>query len=62
LWLFVNPGMQRVLLISGSTRAASTNSALCRTAVVCAPPGVAVERARIAATIQAVLDGQHPAA
>ncbi len=39
----VNAGTQRVLLISGSTRAASTNSALCRTAVVCAPPGVAVE-------------------
>jgi NAD(P)H-dependent FMN reductase len=29
-----------VLLISGSTRAASTNSALVRTAAVCAPPGV----------------------
>jgi NAD(P)H-dependent FMN reductase len=36
-------GPQRVLLVSGSTRAASTNSALCRTAAVCAPPGVAVE-------------------
>jgi chromate reductase, NAD(P)H dehydrogenase (quinone) len=30
----------RLLLISGSTRAASTNSALVRTAAVCAPPGV----------------------
>jgi NAD(P)H-dependent FMN reductase len=30
----------RVLLISGSTRAASTNTAFCRTAVACAPPGV----------------------
>lgn len=35
--------MRQVLLISGSTRAASTNSALCRTAVVCAPPGVVAE-------------------
>ncbi len=32
-----------VLLVSGSTRGASTNSALCRTAVLCAPPGVTVE-------------------
>jgi NAD(P)H-dependent FMN reductase len=30
----------RVLLISGSTRAASTNSAVVRTAALCAPPGV----------------------
>jgi chromate reductase len=37
-----------VLLISGSTRAASTNSALCRTAVVCAPAGVAALRSAIA--------------
>ncbi|MGZ4589800.1 MAG: NADPH-dependent FMN reductase [Actinomycetes bacterium] len=36
-------GSRRVLLISGSTRAASTNTALCRTAAVCAPAGVAVE-------------------
>jgi NAD(P)H-dependent FMN reductase len=33
----------RVLVISGSTRAESTNTALCRTAVLCAPPGVEVE-------------------
>ncbi|MDQ2722664.1 MAG: NAD(P)H-dependent oxidoreductase [Actinomycetota bacterium] len=39
----MNAGTPRVLLVSGSTRAASTNSALCRTAAVCAPPGVAVE-------------------
>lgn len=32
--------MATVLLISGSTRAASANSALLRTAVVAAPPGV----------------------
>jgi chromate reductase, NAD(P)H dehydrogenase (quinone) len=32
--------IQRVLLISGSTRSASTNSALCRTAPLCAPDGV----------------------
>jgi chromate reductase, NAD(P)H dehydrogenase (quinone) len=32
--------IQRVLLISGSTRAASTNSALCRTAPLCVPPGI----------------------
>jgi NAD(P)H-dependent FMN reductase len=30
----------RVLLISGSTRAGSTNSALVRTAAACAPPGI----------------------
>jgi len=35
-------GLRRVLMISGSTRAASTNTALCRTAGVCAPPGVDV--------------------
>jgi chromate reductase len=34
----------RVLLISGSTRAASTNSALVRTAAVCAPPGIETVR------------------
>lgn len=34
---------RRVLVISGSTRAASTNTALCRTAVLCAPTGVVVE-------------------
>lgn len=33
-------GGRRVLLISGSTRMRSTNTALCRTAVLCAPPGV----------------------
>ncbi len=32
-----------MLLISGSTRAASTSSALCRTAEFCAPAGVTVE-------------------
>jgi NAD(P)H-dependent FMN reductase len=31
---------RRVLVVSGSTRAASTNTALCRTAARCAPPGV----------------------
>lgn len=34
----------RVLLISGSTRSASTNSALIRTAALCAPPGVETAR------------------
>jgi chromate reductase len=34
---------RRVLVISGSTRAESTNTALCRTAVLCAPPGVMIE-------------------
>jgi chromate reductase len=33
-------GTRRVLLISGSTRSASTNIAMCRTAVECAPAGV----------------------
>jgi NAD(P)H-dependent FMN reductase len=33
---------QRVLVISGSTRAASTNTAFCTTAVAVAPPGVTV--------------------
>jgi chromate reductase len=33
----------RVLLISGSTRSLSTNTALCRTAVQCAPAGVVVQ-------------------
>jgi chromate reductase len=32
-----------VLVISGSTRSASTNTALCRTAVLCAPVDVVVE-------------------
>lgn len=32
----------RVLVISGSTRLATTNTAFCRTAVSCAPPGVTV--------------------
>jgi len=32
-----------VLVVSGSTRAASTNTALCRTAAVAAPEGVEVE-------------------
>lgn len=36
-------GGQRVLVISGSTRGGSTNTALCRTAAVCAPSGVMVE-------------------
>jgi len=35
-------GPRRVLVISGSTRAASTNTAFCRTAGACAPPGVEV--------------------
>ena len=35
---------KRVLLVSGSTRSASTNSALVRTALLCAPPGVATVR------------------
>lgn len=34
----------RVLLISGSTRARSTNSSLVRTALVCTPPGVTTAR------------------
>jgi chromate reductase len=34
----------RVLLVSGSTRAASTNSAFVRTAAVCAPPGIETVR------------------
>ncbi|SHH26238.1 NAD(P)H-dependent FMN reductase [Jatrophihabitans endophyticus] len=33
-----------MLLVSGSTRAASTNTALVRTAKLCAPPGVATFR------------------
>jgi NAD(P)H-dependent FMN reductase len=32
-----------VLVVSGSTRSASTNTALCRTAAAVAPPGVEVE-------------------
>lgn len=36
-------GPRRVLVISGSTRLASTNSAFCRTAALCAPSGVEVE-------------------
>lgn len=36
------PGARRVLVISGSTRSASTNTAFCRTAVRSAPPGVTV--------------------
>ncbi len=32
-----------VLVVSGSTRAGSTNTALCRTAVACAPAGVTVQ-------------------
>ena len=32
----------RVLIVSGSTRAASTNAAFCRTAALCAPSGVLV--------------------
>ena len=35
-------GSWRVLVVSGSTRSASTNTALCRTAPLCAPPGVEV--------------------
>ncbi len=33
---------RRVLVVSGSTRSASTNTALCRTAPLCAPPRVHV--------------------
>lgn len=33
---------RRVLVVSGSTRPSSTNTALCRTAVHCAPEGVTV--------------------
>jgi chromate reductase, NAD(P)H dehydrogenase (quinone) len=36
-------GVRRVLMISGSTRAGSMNSALCRTAVAAAPAGVEVQ-------------------
>jgi NAD(P)H-dependent FMN reductase len=35
-------GSRRVLVVSGSTRSASTNTALCRTAPLCAPPGVEI--------------------
>ena len=35
--------VRRVLMISGSTRAGSTNSALCRTAAVAAPNGIEVD-------------------
>jgi NAD(P)H-dependent FMN reductase len=38
----VADGDRRVLVISGSTRAASTNTAFGRTAVACAPPRVTV--------------------
>ena len=34
--------MARVLVVSGSTRAGSTNTAFCRTAALCAPPDVEV--------------------
>jgi Predicted flavoprotein len=33
----------RILVVSGSTRALSTNAAFCRTAAHCAPPGMTVE-------------------
>lgn len=33
---------RRVLVVSGSTRSASTNTAFCRTAMHCAPPGISV--------------------
>ena len=36
--------LKRVLLVSGSTRSASVNSALVRTALLCAPPGVTTVR------------------
>ena len=36
-------GTRRVLLISGSTRSASTNTAFCRTALASAPDGVTAE-------------------
>ncbi len=36
--------LKRVLLVSGSTRSASINSALVRTALLCAPPGVTTVR------------------
>jgi chromate reductase len=35
--------VSRILMISGSTRRASTNTALCRTAVLCAPPGTTID-------------------
>lgn len=47
----LNGGVARVLLISGSTRSASTNSALVRTAALCTPPGVE------AVALDTVLDG-----
>ena len=34
--------MTRILLVSGSTRGGSTNTALLRTAVAVAPPGIEV--------------------
>lgn len=34
--------MARILVVSGSTRAKSTNTSFCRTAAQCAPPGVEV--------------------
>jgi NAD(P)H-dependent FMN reductase len=42
--MMTSPGerSRRVLVVSGSTRSASTNTALCRTAPLCAPPGVEV--------------------
>ncbi len=36
----IEPGGGRVLLVSGSTRTRSTDTARCRTATLCAPPGV----------------------
>lgn len=36
----IESGGRRVLLVSGSTRTMSANTALCRTATLCAPPGV----------------------
>lgn len=38
----VDFGDRGVLVISGSTRSASTNTAFCRTAALCAPPGISV--------------------
>ncbi|HEY3925494.1 MAG TPA: NADPH-dependent FMN reductase [Acidothermaceae bacterium] len=35
--------LRRVLVVSGSARAASTNTAFCRTAATCAPEGVVVD-------------------
>ena len=50
----------RVLLISGSTRAASTNSALIRTAARCAPDGIDTVRYGLTALPHFNPDDDHP--